>query len=98
LWSLSNFDFSYSLTQTKQHNPLTENNEVAKTQGGVGYNYSKQPKYIEPIQENHSNPKQMGRFYQERKLQSYAIADWISDGYKTTIWRLSSTKRWWRKI
>ena len=49
LWSLSNFDFSYSLTQTKQHNPLTENNEVAKTQGGVGYNYSKQPKYIEPF-------------------------------------------------
>ena len=49
IWSLSNFDFSYSLTQTKQHNPLTENNEVAKTQGGIGYNYNKQPKYIEPF-------------------------------------------------
>ncbi len=49
LWSISNFDFSYSFTETKQHNPLIENNEVSKTQGGVGYNYSGQPKYIEPF-------------------------------------------------
>lgn len=49
LWSISNFDFSYSFTETQQHNPLIENNEVSKTQGGLGYNYSAQPKYIEPL-------------------------------------------------
>jgi cell surface protein SprA len=49
-WSLSNFDFSYSYIQTIQHNPLIENNEVSKSQGGVGYNFGNpQPKYIEPF-------------------------------------------------
>jgi cell surface protein SprA len=49
LWSISNFDFSYSITETKQHNPLIENNQINKTQGGIGYNYTSQPKYIEPL-------------------------------------------------
>ncbi len=49
LWSLSNFDFNYSFTETKQNNPLIESNEVSKTQGGIGYNYNTQPKYIEPF-------------------------------------------------
>ncbi|MEY3946325.1 MAG: cell surface protein SprA [Bacteroidota bacterium] len=49
LWSITNFDFSYSFTETKQHNPLIENNEVSKTQGGIGYNFSTQPKYVEPF-------------------------------------------------
>jgi cell surface protein SprA len=31
LWSKSNFDFSYSMTQTNQHNPLIEKNQVNKT-------------------------------------------------------------------
>ena len=49
LWSISNFDFSYSFTETRQHNPLIENNQVSKTQGGIGYNYSSEAKYIEPF-------------------------------------------------
>lgn len=49
LWSISNFDFSYSLTETRQRNPLIEGNEVNKTQGGIGYNYSSGSKYIEPF-------------------------------------------------
>ncbi len=49
LWSISNFDFSYSYTITKQHNPLIENNEVKRYQGGVGYSYIHQPKYWEPF-------------------------------------------------
>jgi cell surface protein SprA len=49
LWSISNFDFSYSFTETIQHNPLIENNEVSKTQGGIGYNFNAQPKYFEPF-------------------------------------------------
>jgi len=51
LWSRSNFDFSYSMTQTNQHNPLIERNQINKTQGGIGYNYSTQPTYIEPLKD-----------------------------------------------
>ncbi|MEY4660448.1 MAG: cell surface protein SprA, partial [Bacteroidota bacterium] len=49
LWSITNFDFSYSFTETIQRNPLIENNEVSRTQGGIGYNYTKEAKYIEPF-------------------------------------------------
>jgi cell surface protein SprA len=49
LWNISNFDFSYSFSETKQRNPLIENNEVSRTQGGIGYNYTKEAAYIEPF-------------------------------------------------
>ena len=49
LWSISNFDFSYSFTSTRQTNPLIENNEVKKHLGGIGYTYISQPKYFEPF-------------------------------------------------
>ncbi len=56
LWSISNFDFSYSFTETRQHNPLIENNQVSKTQGGIGYNYSSESKYIEPFKKIIKSP------------------------------------------
>ncbi|NDC78208.1 MAG: cell surface protein SprA, partial [Chitinophagia bacterium] len=49
LWSLSNFDFSYSYTSTRQQNPLIESNEVTRQLGGIGYNYVSQAKSIEPF-------------------------------------------------
>ncbi len=49
IWSLSNFDFSFSFTSTRHQNPLIENNEVKKYLGGIGYTYINQPKYIEPF-------------------------------------------------
>ena len=49
LWSISNLDFSYSYTSIKSHNPLIENNEVKKYKGGIGYNYTGQPKFVEPF-------------------------------------------------
>ena len=56
LWSISNFDFSYSFTETRQHNPLIEYNQVSKTQGGIGYNYSSESKYIEPFKKIIKSP------------------------------------------
>ncbi|MFM1793694.1 MAG: cell surface protein SprA [Bacteroidota bacterium] len=56
LWSISNFDFSYSFTETKQHNPLVESNQIGKTQGGIGYNYSSEAKYIEPFKKIIKSP------------------------------------------
>lgn len=49
LWSLSNFDVSYSYTQTTQTSPLILKNEVTKHRGGFGYTYNKPSKYIEPF-------------------------------------------------
>jgi cell surface protein SprA len=49
LWSISNFDLSFSYTKTYQHNPLIESNEVKRFLGGIGYTYTSQPKYWEPF-------------------------------------------------
>ncbi|MBX2923061.1 MAG: cell surface protein SprA [Chitinophagaceae bacterium] len=49
LWSLSNFDLSYSYTSIKGHTSLIENNEIKKYKGGIGYNYTGQPKSWEPF-------------------------------------------------
>lgn len=49
IWSLSNFDFSYSYIETKQHNPLIEAYEMRRTRAAIGYNYMPQPRYVEPF-------------------------------------------------
>ena len=49
LWSLSNFDMSYSYTKTEQSNPLVLRNDVTKQRGGFGYSFNQQSKYIEPF-------------------------------------------------
>ncbi|HEY5406274.1 MAG TPA: cell surface protein SprA [Ginsengibacter sp.] len=48
-WDIENLDISYSYTQTQAHNPLIAYNNVTKQRGGLGYNYTAQPKYIEPF-------------------------------------------------
>ncbi len=49
IYDISNIDVSYSYLNTKVHNPLIESNEVTKHHGGLGYNFSPQPKTIEPF-------------------------------------------------
>ncbi|MGN6616954.1 MAG: cell surface protein SprA [Ilyomonas sp.] len=49
LWSLSNFDFSYSYTQMQQSNPIIKKNQITRHHGGFGYTYNSNPKYIEPF-------------------------------------------------
>ena len=49
IWSVTNFDFNYSFIETKQHNPLIENDLMRRTRGAVGYNYAPQPKFVEPF-------------------------------------------------
>ena len=48
-WDIENFDLSYSYTKTEAHNPLIEYNDVTKQRGGLGYNFSTQPKFYEPF-------------------------------------------------
>jgi cell surface protein SprA len=49
LWSIENFDLSYSYTRQEHHNPLIESDQLIVHHGGLGYNYSTTPKYIEPF-------------------------------------------------
>jgi len=49
LWSLSNFDVSYSYTKTEQSSPTVLRNEVVKQHGGFGYTYNVASKYVEPF-------------------------------------------------
>lgn len=49
LWSLSNFDFSFSYTQTYNTSPTIAENKIDKYRGTIGYNYQKPSKYIEPF-------------------------------------------------
>ncbi|MVT11325.1 cell surface protein SprA [Chitinophaga sp. ysch24] len=48
-WSIENLDLTYAYTGTRQHNPITENYELTKNRGVLGYNYSTQGKYIQPF-------------------------------------------------
>ncbi|MEO6134464.1 MAG: cell surface protein SprA, partial [Ginsengibacter sp.] len=49
LWDIENVDLSYTYSKTEARNPLIEYNNVTKQRGGVGYNYTPQPKFFEPF-------------------------------------------------
>ena len=48
-WSVENLDVSYSYTRQEHHNPLIESDQVIVHRGGLGYNYTTNPKYVEPF-------------------------------------------------
>lgn len=49
LWDLENFDISYSYSQINRRNPTIESDVLTKHRGGLGYNFSGAPKYLEPF-------------------------------------------------
>ncbi len=49
IYDISNFDVSYSYLKIKSHSPLIEYNDITRHRYGLGYNFSPQPKYIEPF-------------------------------------------------
>jgi cell surface protein SprA len=49
IYDIENVDVSYSYIKTESRNPLIEKNEVTKHRAALGYNFSPQPKYIEPF-------------------------------------------------
>ncbi len=55
LWSISNFDFSYSFTKFEQTNPIVLINEIATHHGGLGYTYNASSKFIEPFKKKIKN-------------------------------------------
>ncbi len=49
LWSLSNFDFSYSFTKIEQSTPIIDKNDITRQRGGFGYTYNSAAHYKEPF-------------------------------------------------
>ncbi len=49
LWSLSNFDFSFSYTEFDETNPLILLNKIKKYHGGFGYTFNQPSKFKEPF-------------------------------------------------
>ncbi len=49
IWSIENFDVSYSYTQSDHHNPIAQEDFLANYKGGIGYNFAGTPKYWEPL-------------------------------------------------
>jgi len=65
IWSVSNFDLSYSYFNTKARNPLIESNEVTRHRGALGYNFAPQPKFIEPFKKL--------KFFKKRKTKWFDL-------------------------
>lgn len=49
IYDVENLDLSYSYIKTESYSPLIEYNDVTKHRAAVGYNYSLQPKYVQPF-------------------------------------------------
>jgi cell surface protein SprA len=48
-WDISNIDLNYSFTHQQTTNPIIELEDVKRTRAALGYNYSPQPKFLEPL-------------------------------------------------
>jgi cell surface protein SprA len=49
LWSISNFDFSYSYTKIEQSTPLILQNDITRHKAAFGYTYNAKSKYVYPF-------------------------------------------------
>lgn len=49
LWDISNIDLNYSFTHQQRTNPIIELEDIKRTRAAVGYNFSPQPKFVEPL-------------------------------------------------
>jgi cell surface protein SprA len=52
IYSLENFDVSYSYTKIEHYSPLIETEEMVRHRAGLGYNFTTQPKYWEPFKKS----------------------------------------------
>jgi cell surface protein SprA len=48
-WDISNIDLNYSYTQQERSNPIIEKEDIRRTRAALGYNYSPQPRFVEPL-------------------------------------------------
>ncbi|MEO7311978.1 MAG: cell surface protein SprA [Chitinophagaceae bacterium] len=56
-WSKENFDVTYSYIKQDRQSPTVESDKIERHRGVLGYNYTTQPKYIEPFKKIFSKNK-----------------------------------------
>jgi cell surface protein SprA len=56
IYSVENFDVSYSYTKVERYSPLIESEEMARHRAGLGYNFTGTPKYWEPFKKKFKGP------------------------------------------
>ncbi|MBC6492527.1 cell surface protein SprA [Flavihumibacter stibioxidans] len=56
IYSIENFDVSYSYTKMERYSPLIESEEMTRHRGGLGYNFTTTPKYWEPFKKSFRGP------------------------------------------
>jgi len=49
LWSIENFNVSYSFTHTDHHSPLAVEDDMTNNKAILAYNFSRQPRFKEPF-------------------------------------------------
>jgi cell surface protein SprA len=49
LWSIENFNLSYSFTNTTHHSPLDVEDDLTNNKAILAYNFSRQPRFKEPF-------------------------------------------------
>jgi cell surface protein SprA len=49
LWSIENFNLSYSFTNTTHHSPLAVEDDLTNNKAILAYNFSRQPRFKEPF-------------------------------------------------
>jgi cell surface protein SprA len=49
VWSIENFNLSYSYIRSEHHSPVAVEDELITNKGSLGYNYNRAPKFWEPF-------------------------------------------------
>ncbi|MBK9109642.1 MAG: cell surface protein SprA [Saprospiraceae bacterium] len=93
-WDISNFSVSYSVSVANKHNPIISKDELKSQQGGLDYNYSLTPKYIEPFKKIVTSPllKFIGDFNFNPIPNSISVRNNLNRKAATRTYRFADPK------
>jgi cell surface protein SprA len=91
-WDIENFSVSYAQSVTTRHNPIIENDKLKTQQGGIDYNFSLTPKYIEPFKKLITSPslKLIGEFNFNLIPNSFSVRNSLDRRSSTRTYRFAA--------
>lgn len=93
-WNIENFSVSYAQSVANKHNPVIAEDKLKTQQGGVDYNFSLTPKYIEPLKKVIKNPNL--KFLSEINFNfipnSFSVRNALDRKASTRIYRFAAPK------
>jgi len=93
-WDVSNFSVSYAHSVSNKSNPIVSKDELDNQQGGIDYNYSLTPKYIEPFKKIVTSPllKFIGEFNFNPIPNSFAVRNNLNRKAATRTYRFAAPR------